>query len=205
VRSVTKTPKAKEKKMATLELTDGGADLDYFVETPTEWRTAQTDDLAVEERRLRQELSDLRASLDRDRKEVANLEVLKTLERQRLEDIQVTARHEVTRAKIARREFQRHSIAGVANHERARKINRDVRQANEELQRIDLDLQVVRPSWNTLKNDLAEGLIRLEKLNYDIAEKTTIRDEMNWELERIRANIDRADAVYRNLCARTPV
>lgn len=56
-----------------------------------------------------------------------------------------------------------------------------------------------------MKNDLAEGLIRLEKLNYDIAEKTTIRDEMNCELERVKANIDRADAVLRNLRARTPV
>ena len=158
--------------MATLELTDGGADLDYFVETPTEWRTAQSGDLAVEERRLRQELSDLRTSLDRDRKEVANL---------------------------ARREFQRHSVAGVANRERAQKVNRDVRQVNDELQRIDLDLQVARPRWNAMKNGLAEGLIRLEKLNYDI------RDEMNWELERVKANIDRTDAVLRNLRARTPV
>ena len=190
--------------MATLELTDGGADLDYFVETPTEWRTAHVDDLAVEERRLRQELSDLRTQLDRDRNEAANLDVLKQLERQRLEDIQTTTRHEITRAKIARREYHRHCVAGMANHERSQKANQDVRRANEELQQIDLDLQMVRPSWNAMKNDLAEGLIRLEKLKYDIAEKTTIRDELNWDLERARVNIDRASVVYRDLRAHTP-
>ena len=190
--------------MATLELTDGGADLDYFVDTPTEWRTAQSDDLAVEERRLRQELSDLRTTLDRDRKEVANLEVLKTLERQRLEDIQANTRHEVTRAKIARREFQRHSVAGVANRERAQKINRDVRLANDELQQIDQDLQMARPSWNAMKNELAEGIIRLEKIKYDITEKTAIRDHLNWELGRARMDLDRANAAYREVRIRTP-
>ena len=92
----------------------------------------------------------------------------------------------------------------MANHERSQKANQDVRRANEELQQIDLDLQMVRPSWNAMKNDLAEGLIRLEKLKYDIAEKTTIRDELNWDLERARVNIDRASVVYRDLRAHTP-
>lgn len=190
--------------MATLELTDGGADLDFFVETPGEWRHAETEDLAVEERRLRQELSDLRTQLDRDRKEAASLEQLKTLERQRIADIQVNMRHDITKAKIARREFQRHSVAGVANRERAQKINRDVRRANDELQQIDQDLQMARPSWNAMKNELAEGIIRLEKIKYDITEKTAIRDHLDWELERVRMDLDRANAAYREVRIRTP-